>query len=232
MVVAIIQARMTSTRLPGKVLADICGKPALALMLERVKRAKRLDKIMVATTINVTDDPVVGLCRALGVETFRGGEQDVLRRYCEAANATGADTVVRLTADCPMIDPGLIDETVQEYKAGGWDYVATRGYPVGLDAEAFSISALHRADREAHHSYLREHVTPYINGDSEFGNGGFRCGAVRFGADFGHIRWTVDRKDDLERVRALVSLLPKEFSWLQALSVATQRPHLLGLSET
>jgi spore coat polysaccharide biosynthesis protein SpsF len=227
--VTIIQARMTSSRLPGKVLADIGGKPALQLMIERAKRARRARKIIVATTTNPTDDPVVELCGNLEIETYRGGEHDVLKRYREAAETAGASSIVRLTADCPMIDPLLVDEVVLEYEKGEWDYAATRGYPVGLDAEVFSLAALITADNDAHHPYLREHVTPFINGDSKFGHGSFRCAAVRPPADFGHIRWTVDRIDDLERVRELVSRLPENFTWLQALSIATQYPHLLGL---
>jgi len=228
---AIVQARMTSTRLPGKVLADICGKPALRRMLERVLRAKRLDAVAVATTVNATDDPVEKLCRDLGVSVFRGDEPDVLGRYCGAAGQFGADVIVRLTADCPMIEPTVIDEAVELFQKGAWDYVSNtliRTYPIGLDVEVFSRAALERAAREADHPDLREHVTLYINGKRpHLPHGQFSLCQVTFDADFSHIRWTVDTAEDLERVRRFYAVLPETFTWLEALAAATRQPELL-----
>ncbi|MBM3491852.1 MAG: hypothetical protein FJX68_15705 [Alphaproteobacteria bacterium] len=233
MIAAIIQARMTSTRLPGKVLAAIGGRPALQLMLQRLSACRRLDRIVVATTVNATDDPVVALCRQLGVASFRGSEQDVLGRLLAAAEAQGAEGIVRLTADCPIIDPAVVDEAVALFAQGDFDYVSNarlRTYPDGLDVEVLGRQALARADREARHPALREHVTPYINGRRpQWGRGEFRLGDLCFAADFSHVRWTLDRADDLARLRRLVSLLPEGFGWLQALSVATREPALLGL---
>jgi spore coat polysaccharide biosynthesis protein SpsF len=233
MIVAIIQARMTSTRLPGKVLAEIGGRPALRLMLDRLAASRRLDRIVVATTVNASDDPVVALCRELGIASFRGSEADVLSRMLAAADAHQAQGIVRLTADCPIIDPAVLDEAVALFAGGNYDYVSNarmRTYPDGLDVEVLGREALARADREARHPALREHVTPYINGRRpEWGWGDFRLGDLCFAADFSHVRWTLDRPDDLARLRRLVSLLPEGFGWLQALSVATREPALLGL---
>jgi len=232
--VAIIQARMTSTRLPGKVLMDIGGRSALELMVSRVKRATLVDGIVVATTTNATDDPVVSLCERLGIATFRGDEHDVLGRFAGAAKAHGAATVVRLTGDCPIADPAVVDDAIRLYASGRWDYVGNanrRTYPDGLDVEVFSRAALERADREAAHPFAREHVTPYIRGTRRdiIPDGGFARGDLIYPADFSHIRWTLDRQDDLERLRRLVSKLPDGFDWLSALSVATREPSLLGL---
>lgn len=231
--VAIIQARMTSTRLPGKVLANLAGKPALEHMIGRVRRARRLTEIVVATTVNATDDPVVALCERLGVRVTRGDEADVLGRFAEAAEATRARVIVRLSADCPMIEPALIDQTLAMYLDGHWDYVSNsvrRTYPDGLDVEAFSREALEEAAREAQHPFSREHVTPYITGTRpELPHGDFAIGDLIFEADFSHIRWTVDTPQDLERCRRLFALLPKDFTWLEALAVATREPDLLGV---
>jgi len=231
-VVAVIQARMGSSRLRGKVLMDLGGRPLLSAMLARVRRARRLDSIVVATTESPVDDPVCALCERLGIATFRGSENDVLARMFGAAREFGAGTVVRLTADCPMIDPCLIDEAVAMMASGRWDYVSNamrRTYPDGLDVEVMSEAALAEANRCASHAYLREHVTPYINRNRpDLGCGEFRIGDLIFGADFGHLRWTVDTATDLDRVRELVGMLPEGFTWLQALAEATKRPHLLG----
>lgn len=233
-IVAIIQARMTSTRLPGKVLMDIAGKPALKAMLDRVRAARRIDAILVATTTNAEDDPVVALCQSEAVGVFRGSEADVLGRYFDAAVACDADVIVRLTADCPMIDPLVIDQAIDLYSDGRWDYVSNcneRTYPDGLDVEVFSSQALKVANVSATHPFAREHVTPYIRMTyPEFGAGDFRIAQLTFEADFSHVRWTLDLPDDLERIRNIVSQLPEEYSWLQALAVATKKPELLGVT--
>jgi spore coat polysaccharide biosynthesis protein SpsF len=223
---------MTSSRLPGKVLADLCGEPLLARMLERVGRARGVDSIVVATTSNAADDPVSALCGDLGVESFRGDEADVLGRFSKAAAAHGADAIVRLTADCPLHDPSIIDRAVEIYRRGDWDYVSNvnrRSYPKGLDVEVLSAEALAEADRRARHPFLREHVTPFIRGLwPDFGSGEFRRADLIFNADFSHVRWTVDTAADLEVVRELWREAPEDFTWLQALAAATRKPHLLN----
>lgn len=230
--VTIIQARMTSSRLPEKVLADICGKPSLQIMLERISMSTSVGKVVVATTINTSDDPIVKLCNKLGYKTFRGDEFDVLGRILQAAESENAEVVVRLTADCPMIDPGVIDEVVTTFSINNHDYLSNtieRTYPDGLDVEVMSINALREAHKKAVAPFLREHVTPYISGKRpDLGAGDFRIDQIRFAADFSHIRWTLDTKEDLQRIRSLVSKLPEDYHWLQALSIATREPDLLG----
>ena len=229
---AIVQARMTSSRLPGKVLSDICGKPSLQRMLERINMASSIDKVVVATTINASDNLIVELCEKLKVDIFRGDEDDVLGRFCGAAEVAEAEIVIRLTADCPMIDPDVIDEVVSAFSINNHDYLSNtidRTYPDGLDIEVMSIDALREAHKKAVAPFLREHVTPYISGRRpDLGAGDFRVGQIRFVADFSHIRWTLDTKEDLQRIRSLVSKLPEDYRWLQALSIATREPDLLG----
>ena len=231
--VAIIQARMTSTRLPGKVLMEVGGKPALAFMIERVREARRIARIVVATTRNATDDPVAALCGTLGVDVFRGEEQDVLGRYVAAAQSVGATVLMRLTADCPLIDPDVLDDAVAHFAGGEYDYVSNaniRTFPDGLDVEVFTMAALLEAHERARHPFLREHVTPYIRGiRPEFGAGSFRIGHLLAPANFGHVRWTLDTPADLARIRELVAALPASFRWMAALAEATRRPHLLGV---
>jgi len=173
--IAIIQARMGATRLPGKVLLDIAGQPMLVRVVERTRRASLLDGFVVATTTEVQDEAIAELCRARGYPCYRGSLQDVLDRYYQAARAFNAELVVRITADCPVIDPALIDETVQLVTVhcslipDHFDFAANRlpppwgrTYPIGLDVEACTFAALERAWQEATEPYQREHVMPYL----------------------------------------------------------------------
>jgi spore coat polysaccharide biosynthesis protein SpsF len=230
-VLAIIQARMTSTRLPGKVLANLAGVPLLSYMVARLRRAVLIDRLVVATTRNAADDPVADLCRHEEIDVFRGDEHDVLDRFNNCALEFGGDIIVRLTADCPMIDAALVDEIVKAFGRADVDYLSnsvTRTYPDGLDVEVFSHAALERAALEATAADDREHVTSYIHGFAEDGAHGFRARQYTFAGDFGHLRWTVDTQEDLDRVRALTQRLPVGYSWLEALAEATKAPALLG----
>ena len=229
-VVAIIQARMTSTRLPGKVLADVGGKPMLARVLERVRAAKSLDATVVATTTNAADDPVAALAESLGVTSYRGDEMDVLGRYVGAAHAADAGTVIRLTADCPMIDPGVIDQAVAMFAQGHWQYVSNcmkRTYPDGLDTEVFSRALLEQVDASVSDAFLREHVTTYIRRVPGHPAGDFKTGDLVFEADFSHLHWTVDLPKDLALVRQYFARLPEDFHWLEAVALATREPAVL-----
>lgn len=234
--VAIIQARMTSTRLPGKVLADVVGKPLLHWMLDRVTHSLRIDEVWVATTVNGTDDPVAHLCATLNIPVFRGDEQDVLGRFHGAALAAGATVVVRLTADCPLMDGALIDGVIERFAEGGSDYVSNvleRTYPDGLDVEVFSFAALDAAFRETNLPFQREHVTPYLqtgwHPDTLTGN--FSITHVLHEEDLGELRWTVDYPSDLELIRRMFAILPVGFSWLDALACFRADPSLQALSE-
>lgn len=164
MTTAIVQARINSTRLPAKVLLDLAGKPVLTHVIERLRRARKIDKIVVATTTASRDDPVADLSERLGVACYRGSELDVLNRYYRAAVQAGAGTVVRITSDCPLIDPELVDQAIDLFN--GWtpklDYVVNEGYPRGFDVEVVSFSALERAWRDDPDAATREHVTPFI----------------------------------------------------------------------
>jgi spore coat polysaccharide biosynthesis protein SpsF (cytidylyltransferase family) len=199
---AIIQARMTSTRLPGKVLADIWGRPLLEHVCARARRARKLDLVVVATTDRPTDDRVAAFCSSAGIPCFRGNEDDVLDRYCRAARAFPGDAVVRLTADCPLLDPAVIDQVVAAFESGDYDYVSntlTPTFPDGLDTEVFRREALERAWREARLKSEREHVTPFIWKHTDL----FRTHCVRNVEDLSGLRWTVDTPEDLDFVRRL-----------------------------
>lgn len=200
--VAIIQARMRSTRLPGKVLAEVAGRPMLAQQLRRMREARGVDEIVVATTIDAADDPVVELARREGVRWFRGDEVDVLGRYLGAARESHAEVVVRVTADCPLLDAEVMDRVVAAL-APSLDYASNtlrRTYPRGLDVEAFHADVLERMARLATSRAAREHVTYFLHRERP---DLFLSGEVVADEDSSDLRWTVDTAEDLELVRAI-----------------------------
>ena len=179
--VAIIQARMNSSRLPGKVLQDIAGQPMLMRVLERARRAKTVDDVIVATTTDPSDDPIEAVCRERGYLIYRGSMFDVLDRYYGAARLAQADVIVRVTADCPVIDPAVIDQVVEAFHTQNADFACNRlpppwkrTWPIGLDTEVCSFAGLERAWKEAVLPYEREHVMPffYDHGRAFQGSGG------------------------------------------------------------
>jgi glutamate-1-semialdehyde aminotransferase/spore coat polysaccharide biosynthesis protein SpsF (cytidylyltransferase family) len=201
-IVAIVQARMGSSRLPGKTIADVAGRPLLLRVVERVRNARLVDKVVVATTDESADDPIAILCQAEEVQYFRGSENDVLDRFYRTARANSADIAVRITADCPLIDPAVIDKVVARFQLGDCDYVSNTfryTYPDGLDTEVFSFAALEQAWREAKKPSEREHVTPYLRTEK------FRTANVESESPvaLGKFRWTVDHPADLEFVRRI-----------------------------
>jgi len=199
-VFAIIQSRMGSSRLPGKVMADIAGQPMLQRVVERVAHATRLDGMVVATSHHSTDDAVEHLCQKLNTNCFRGSEEDVLDRYYQAALRHQVNCIVRLTADCPLADPHVIDRVVGAYNPREHDYVSNIDpptFPDGLDTEVFSFAALERAWRDAKLPSQREHVTLYIRNHPEL----FRLANVVNETDLSAMRWVVDEARDLEFVR-------------------------------
>ncbi len=199
MVIAIVQARMSSTRLPGKVLADVYGRPMLWRVVSRLGRARLVDKVLVATSENPSDDAIARFCEQEGICCFRGSETDVLDRYYQAARAHHADVVVRITSDCPLIDSVVVDKVVERFLNGRFDYVSNAlryTYPDGLDTEVFSFEVLDQAWREATKNSEREHVTPYLR------SGKFRVENVENDRLLPRkLRWTVDEPADLEFVR-------------------------------
>ena len=202
--VAIVQARMTSTRLPGKVLMEVEGRPLLAYQLERLSRIKSLGSVVVATTTNVQDEPVVELCERMKVPTYRGCEHDVLSRYYEAAAFYKADNVVRFTADCPLIDPEISERVISKFLSGKkWDYcsVNIHSYPRGTDTEIFTMSALREAYSEGTSDEEREHVTYFIWTRPER----YRIFSLTSPRDLSRYRITVDTPEDFARVKAVIS---------------------------
>jgi spore coat polysaccharide biosynthesis protein SpsF len=205
--VIIVQARMTSTRLPGKVLMDVAGRPMLSQQLRRLKICQRADEIVVATTTNTTDDRVVAVAEQEGIRWFRGSERDVLSRYVGAAREAKAEIVVRVTADCPLIDPWEVDRVIADLEAHSQlaDYAANiiqRTFPQGLDAEAMFLDTLTRVDRLAQSEKCREHVTIFIYQEHpEL----FLIRSVMDSNNNSDLRWTVDLPEDLELVRKIYS---------------------------
>lgn len=202
-VVAIVQARFASTRLPGKVLADLAGEPMLARQIERIRRAKRLDQVMIATTTGADDERIVALATRIGCPVHRGSETDVLGRYLEAARRSAADVIVRITADCPLIEPQLIDAVVTRLVDCGADYasnVVERTFPRGLDVEALTLDTLVRIEAAATSSSAREHVTTYLRWECPEQ---FSIASVTDDEDNSDLRWTVDSPEDLAYVRQL-----------------------------
>jgi spore coat polysaccharide biosynthesis protein SpsF len=235
--VAIIQARMSSTRLPGKVLADIAGQPMLVHVFERTCLSKTIDQVVLATTNDPTDDPIEMLCADRGYPCYRGSPYDVLDRYYQAARLFQADVVVRITADCPLIDPGVVDKTVREFLNGefSYDFAANRlpppwgrTYPIGLDVEVCTFSGLETAWSEARLPHQREHVMPFFYDQPQR----FRILHVNHPVDYGSLRWTVDTPQDLELVRQIFAHFPgrQDFSWLEVLSLFEREPELAKIN--
>lgn len=232
-VVAIIQARMGSTRLPGKVLQDVEGETVLARCINRVRRSRLIHEVLVATTDQLVDDQIIGECKRSGVAVSRGDQDNVLDRYLRAAQSVKADVVVRITSDCPLIDAEITDKTVDAFLEMRPDYASNslvRTYPRGLDTEVMTLDALTRAWRLASRPYEREHVTPYIyEHPSEF-----KLLSVAGEADYSSYRWTVDTPEDLALVRAIYSRLKAQpnFSWRDVLDLLEREPQLAEINRS
>ncbi|NIM94808.1 MAG: NTP transferase domain-containing protein [Anaerolineales bacterium] len=236
-IVAIVQARMGASRLPGKVLLDIQGVPMLGRVIQRVIRARTVDDVVIATTVNPGDDSIVRYCQDLDYTWFRGDEEDVLNRYANAAAMSKADIIVRITADCPLMDPELIDRTVEAFLARypDIDFGSNRGtdrlertFPIGMDIEVMSNEALNRADVEAKKAHEREHVTPYLYEEP----GRFRTMSIDSGGDYGALRWTVDTPEDLEFIREVYARFHgrDDFGWMEVMAILEQEPELMKIN--
>ncbi len=206
--VAIIQARMGSTRLPGKVLLPLCKKPVLWQIVQRLKRVSEIDQVVVATTLQDRDQSIVDFCRQEGIFYFRGSEDDTLDRYYQAALKEDAEDIIRVTADCPLVDPSLIRRLILLYRSEAYDHVgiatgaavatheASGFYPDGLDTELFSFKVLETAWQEARQPLEREHVTPFIWQRPER----FKLGGLKGQQHYGHLRLTLDHPEDYELI--------------------------------
>ena len=233
--VAIIQARMNSSRLPGKVLLDLAGKPMLVHVVERALCARTVDAVAIATTSDPADDPIEALCKEMGYPVYRGSQFDVLDRFYQAAQTFQADTIVRITADCPVIDPDVIDQVVDAFHTTAADFACNRlpppwkrTWPIGLDTEVCAFSGLERAWKEAHLPFEREHVMPYFY-DSE---GRFKVVVVDHDPDYGAMRWTVDTPEDLQLLREIFNHFKGEntFTWLDVLVLVERNPALAQIN--
>ncbi len=193
-VVAVIQARMGSTRLPNKVMKLIGGVPMIELLLSRLAQSKQIDQIVLATSIDQRNKPLIEHVEKLGYTCVNGSEEDVLGRYLLAARQTKPDVLVRITGDCPLIDAEIVDQAVLQFKLQDVDYMSNvlpATYPDGMDTEVFSLKALERAGRDCWDSFNREHVTPYLRN-----SGFFKVGSIQNNEDLSALRWTVDEAYD------------------------------------
>ncbi|MEW5828273.1 MAG: glycosyltransferase family protein [Chloroflexota bacterium] len=256
-VVGIIQARMGASRLPGKVLMDIEGQPMLARVYARAQRARTLGLLAVATTVDPSDDLVADFCAGRGYPCFRGSMHDVLDRYYQAAKFYAADVIVRITADCPVIDPLVVDETVKLVTNYQFDFACnrlpppfTRTFPIGLDVEVCTFAALERAWKEAGQKFHREHVMPFlyegvtfsrntqhVSSDSYFVSPGvssrnLRIAQLHTRPDHGSLRWTVDTPEDLDFIRQLYRRFDgrDDFSWQDVLELTQKEPDLMKIN--
>ena len=256
-VIAIIQGRMSSSRLPGKILADIVGQPMLQRVFTRTSGAATVTETIFATTTDPSDDPVAEYCDFSRIPFTRGSLYDVLDRYYQTAKQAKADVVVRITADCPIIDPALIDNVVNTLLSGLYSTDGTqfdfacnrlpppwhRTYPIGLDIEACIFPVLEQAWKEAKEPQHREHVMPYLYEDVELSAvsrqlsegispHGFRIALLNHTIDFGDYRWTVDTPEDLEFIRQVYSRFDgrDDFSWKDVLELVHNEPQLMQIN--
>jgi len=230
-VVAIVQARMGSTRLPNKVMKPIAGVPMIELLLSRLTKSKEVDEIVLATSIDWINNPLVAHVQKLGFTCVRGSESNVLDRYLLAGRQVQADVIVRITGDCPLIDPRLVDQAITQFKAKGVDYLSNAApatYPDGLDTEVFSMQALERAGRESSDLFEHEHVTPYLRKE-----GLFKTSSVVNNKDLSGLRWTVDEPEDFEVISSVFAHFAPNihFSWTEVLQLHDTQPAIFAANQ-
>ncbi|MGB9855722.1 MAG: aminotransferase class III-fold pyridoxal phosphate-dependent enzyme [Caldisericum exile] len=232
-ILAILQARVSSTRLPGKVLKPILGKPMLALQIERILQSKKIEKLVVATSSDASDDKIEDLCNELKLPCFRGKLDDVLDRFYQASLIWQPEHIVRLTGDCPLIDPDIIDQLILFYLDGDYDYVSNAlepTFPDGLDVEIFRYFALEEAWKEAKLPSQREHVTPFINSHPDK----FKIANFKNHIDLSHHRWTVDEPEDFELIKIIYEKLyphNPNFRMSDILKFLENHPELIDLNK-
>lgn len=229
--VAIVQARMGSTRLPGKVMKTVVGAPMIEVLLKRLSRSRTIDQIVVATSEDSRNKPLADHVANLGYLCIEGSETDVLARYLLAANCVSADVVVRITGDCPLVDPNLVDEVVNRFKDAELDYLSNCSpptYPDGLDIEVFTRNALEQSARMTETSYDHEHVTPFLRE-----SGRFRVGEFRNEEDLSDWRWTVDEPEDLEVIRRVFAHFTPNlyFTWRDVALLQRKEPDLFSVNQ-
>jgi len=234
--VAIIQARLSSSRLPGKILLEVCGKPLLEHMISRVKRSKKIDEIIVATSINKMDDLIEDWCKKNQIKCFRGPEQDVLKRFKLAKDFINGDTIIRLCSDCPLIDPKVIDDVLEIYETNNFDFVSNlfpvegRTYPDGMGVEVFSSKLLDESDRNAKKPSEREHVTFYLWMQPER----FKIFRHDYPEDLSKFRFNLDYIQDYCLIRSVFeSLYPKNnfFTMADTINWLKEHPEILKFND-
>ncbi len=222
----IIQARMGSTRLPKKVLKKVNGVSLLEYEIKRVKQAKNIDKIVVATSINKSDNRIEKLCRFLGFECFRGSEDDVLGRFCQCAlKYPQYQNIVRITGDCPLIDPVIIDRVINFFEQGKYDYASNiekATFPDGMDIEIFKKEVLAEAAKKAKLTSEREHVTLYIRKNEKY-----KRANISAPQDWSHFRLTVDETQDFKVIKFLISNCKSDAGYLDYISLLTKNPKIM-----
>lgn len=234
MIVAAVQARMGSTRLPGKAMAEILGRPLLWHIVRRLQAARSVDGVVIATSDTAADDHIRAFARAEGIACFAGSESDLIDRLWRTAVSAGADALVRITADCPLVDPGWVDAVVERFQsdAMGLDYVCNileRTLPDGLDTELYTTRLLERLWREIEAPYWREAFPEYLWKHVAR----YRCASLVYPIDLSHLRWTVDYPEDLDFVRAAYEALYRDdavFGMHEVLALLAARPELLELN--
>lgn len=229
--VAIVQARMGSTRLPNKVMKPITGVPMIELLLKRLSKAKEIDQIVVATSQDTRNLPLAAHVGSLGYACEQGSENDVLERYVQAGRAHQAEIIIRITGDCPLVDPALVDECIRRFREGGVDYFSNTDpptYPDGLDIEVTTLAALERAAKESNKEFDREHVTPYIRE-----SGVFKKAGLQYREDLSLLRWTVDDPADFKVISCIFEHFAPEvhFSWQQVLELQKTQPELFVMNQ-
>jgi spore coat polysaccharide biosynthesis protein SpsF len=233
-IISTIEARFASSRLPGKTLLEICGKPTLELIIERLKRSKLIDEIVIATTVNPDCDPIEGLAKRLGVGCFRGSEDDVLDRVLKAAKAYKADIIVEITGDETLIDPTLVDDAINYYLKNNFDYVSNvlnRRYPRGLDTQVFATSVLDEVTRLTNDPADRENVSLYIYEHPQK----YKLGSIEAPEELNHPdwRWTLDTKEDFLFLKTIYESLykvKKDFGAYDILEFIRKNPGVLEIN--
>jgi len=231
-IIAIIQARMNSTRLPGKVLTKIVGMPILEIILKRLKLSKKIDEIIVATTVSSTDEILVNWLLEKNIKYYRGSESDVLSRFYYCALENNADIIIRVTADDPLKDPLIIDHAIDLFNINiAYDYISNTikpSYPEGLDIELFTFNALSKAHNDANSSSDREHVTPYIWKNPQL----FNIFNFEMTPNLSHLRWTVDKQEDLLFINKVLELLNNNIyvNYQEVIELLYAKPELLSIN--
>lgn len=236
MIYAMIQARMGSSRLPGKVMREVVGKPLLEHIIDRLNFCDEIDNVIVISSNQIENEPITKLCEKLNVDYFLGDENDVLNRYYQAAinfNLNENDSVVRITADCPLIDPIIVDEIIIKHLKNNYDYTTNtlvRSFPDGLDCEVFTFSVLKDIWKKARLKSEREHVTLYIKNNPE----NYKLGNLKQDVDLSDLRWTVDEKEDFILIKKIYESLyneEKPFLMEDILELLNNNPSLLKIND-